>query len=75
MRLKANFVLPGRIDGETRETMWRLFNRFFDDVTRPAFERDLADKHRVILLHETTRCRRRSRSEPWLGNSRSSPDA
>ena len=52
MRLKANFVLPCRLDGETRETMWRLFNRFFVDVTRPAFERDLADKHRVILLHD-----------------------
>ena len=33
MRLKANLVLQRQLDGETRETMWRLFNRFFVDVT------------------------------------------
>ena len=51
-RLKASFALPGRIDGETREAMCLLFSRYFVDVTRPAFERDLADKQRVILLHD-----------------------
>jgi hypothetical protein len=34
------------------DAMWGLFSRHYDDVTRDTFERDLAPKQRVILLHE-----------------------
>ena len=34
MRLKANFVLPGRIDGETRETMWAPVQPFLRRPSR-----------------------------------------
>lgn len=43
------------LSAEERGEMFELFTKFFEDVSRPQFERDLAEKHWVVRLHREQR--------------------
>ena len=43
------------LDEPLIEEMWRIFERYYDEVDRESFLRDLREKHDVILLHDRER--------------------
>lgn len=43
------------LDEPLIEAMWRLFERYYDEVDRAAFVRDLREKHDVLLLLDRER--------------------
>lgn len=49
-RLLAATVPVERLTGADRARMWEIFERYYADVSRETFERDLAGKNHVILL-------------------------
>jgi len=52
--VKGRLVPRNDLDPELRETLLRLLERHFEGVTPGAFERDLDDKHWVLLLEDRT---------------------
>lgn len=48
-RLQARVIRTDGLPAELVEQMWRLFAQSYDDVTREQFDRDLAEKHSVIV--------------------------
>ena len=48
--LRAQTVPVGELAAETREAMWGLFERYYDDVDRARFMSDLSRKRDVVLL-------------------------
>jgi len=53
LRLKSQVVAVRDLLPETRDSMWALFQRFYADVSRDTFDRDLAAKNDVILLRDS----------------------
>ncbi len=53
MGLQANVVPVSEITSQQRDEMYGVMTRYFDDVHRPIFERDLDEKSWVFLLTET----------------------
>jgi hypothetical protein len=51
-RLVARTVPATSVDSRTRAQMYALFASAYEGTARSAFERDLAEKQRVILLHD-----------------------
>jgi hypothetical protein len=51
--LVARTLRTAALGGESREAMWGVFSRFYAEVTRDKFERDLAQKDHVILLSDS----------------------
>jgi hypothetical protein len=51
-RLRGRIVAAGALDAAARETMWALFARYYDQVSRATFDADLAKKQHVILLED-----------------------
>ena len=51
-RLTARTVPVSAVDARTRAQMYALFASAYEGTDRAAFERDLAEKQRVILLHD-----------------------
>jgi hypothetical protein len=51
-RLAVRIVPEETLDAATRDAMWRLFEGYYEDVERPRFDHDLAQKHQVILLRD-----------------------
>lgn len=49
-RLVARTVARAALTASDRETMWRLFARYYADVSRATFDADLAKKQDVLLL-------------------------
>ncbi len=49
-RLAAEVVAVSALDSSAREAMWKVFARYYADVERERFERDLDKKDDVILL-------------------------
>lgn len=52
-RLLGEVASVDRLDPETREAMWHCFSRYYEEVERAAFEADLSEKQRVILLRDS----------------------
>lgn len=48
--LAARTLAVPALDAATRDRMWSLFQSYYDDVERAAFERDLDEKRHAILL-------------------------
>ncbi|UJR82583.1 hypothetical protein [Sandaracinus amylolyticus] len=48
--LRGETRRASEIDVRTRDAMWSLFERYYADVRREVFERDLSSKQYVILL-------------------------
>lgn len=51
-RLVAATVPVAALDAAARDAMWDLFARHYEDVTREAFDADLAEKRDVILARD-----------------------
>lgn len=51
-RVTATTVPVTRVTPADRDAMWGVFERYYEDVSRPAFEADLAAKDHVILLRD-----------------------
>lgn len=51
-RLVADTIAVDRLDAATREDAWALFARVYAGADRARFDRDLADKHTVIVLRD-----------------------
>ncbi|HEX8362634.1 MAG TPA: hypothetical protein VF613_21110 [Longimicrobium sp.] len=51
-RLVASTVRASELDAATRDAAFALFDALYEGGDRGRFERDLAEKHRVILLRE-----------------------
>jgi hypothetical protein len=49
-QLAAKVTAINALDARTIEAMWGVFSRYYDDVTRNAFDSDLRAKDHVILL-------------------------
>ena len=54
-RITARKRAVTSLDEALIESMWRLFTRYYDDVDRAAFVRDLRQKHDVLLLLDRER--------------------
>jgi hypothetical protein len=52
-RLTAKTVPTAALGPDAVEGMWRLFERYYADVSRERFEQDLAPKDHVILLRDS----------------------
>lgn len=50
--LRASTLGVVRLDAGTRDAMWGLYSRYYEGVERATFERDLAAKEQVILVHD-----------------------
>jgi hypothetical protein len=53
LRLVARTVPVPALSGEEREELWGIFSRYYADVSRDRFERDLACKQEVVLLRDS----------------------
>lgn len=53
-RLTGRVQYPGELTGAEREQMYTLLARYFTNVSRLQFDRDLAEKEWVILLTDTS---------------------
>jgi hypothetical protein len=51
-RLRATVVAPRELDAATRSAAFALFRAHYEGADQERFERDLADKQRVILLRD-----------------------
>lgn len=51
--LVARVVSVSALSAELREAMWRLFERYYADVTCERFQHDLSEKQEVILLFDS----------------------
>ena len=51
-RLRASIAIPRAIDAATRDAAFALFRAHYEGADRERFERDLAEKQRVILLRD-----------------------
>jgi hypothetical protein len=52
MRLRGQLVSAAAVTPAQREQMFALMDRHYENITRPAFAADLAEKQWVILLHD-----------------------
>lgn len=52
-RLRAEILRQTKLPAAVREEMWQLFRRYYDAVTREAFESDLAKKQDVIVMRDS----------------------
>lgn len=52
-RLAARTVAVTELGAADREGMWRVFSRYYADVRRDVFERDLDKKHHVVVLFDS----------------------
>lgn len=52
-KLRSETRVASDVSLSTREQMWRLFERYYVDVDRETFDRDLANKTHVILLFDS----------------------
>jgi hypothetical protein len=52
-RLAAEIVSVSALDRTTLDGMWMVFSRYYAEVTRERFERDLSNKRDVILLRDS----------------------
>jgi hypothetical protein len=52
-KLAAREAQVAKLDTETREAMWRVFERYYAGTARETFEEDLAKKQHVILLSDS----------------------
>lgn len=52
-RLSARVVPVAALSARLIDQMWVLFSQSYDDVTREQFDRDLAEKHAVIVGHDS----------------------
>ena len=50
--LRARIVRVATVTADMREEMWRLFARYYDDVSREMFLSDLGRKRHVILMRD-----------------------
>ena len=53
LKLASHTVTVPRLTPGQRDGMWALFHRYYEDVSREAFERDLAAKSHVIELRDS----------------------
>jgi hypothetical protein len=56
-RISATTVPVARVSPAESDAMWGVFERYYDDVSRAAFDADLAAKDHVILLRDGTEVR------------------
>lgn len=52
-KLRADVVAVTALGPAEREAMWRVFSRYYAEVSRPTFEADLDEKDDVILLSDS----------------------
>lgn len=52
-RLRADVVPVAALSPAQRDAMWSVFARYYADVSRETFERDLAEKDDVIVLSDS----------------------
>lgn len=51
-RLVGRVVPVPGLRAEDRDAMWRVFTKYYADVTRAKFEADLAEKQEVVILRD-----------------------
>lgn len=73
--MRGRLVRRGDVTESEREAMLRLLEAHFEGVTRPAFERDLAEKNWVLLLEDDDQGRLRGFSTLLLYETRCAGEA